>query len=111
MHEEISRARIDEERVKQKLEVVMQVTVCVCIFIIITIVKILNVYIIFDLKENEKLKLWREDLEKDIEMLKEEVNKAEQARAKVIYEAEKDKSESQVSLVKILNSKCFKSRI
>ena len=42
MHEEISRARIDEERVKQKLEVVMQVTISVFIFITISIVYILN---------------------------------------------------------------------
>lgn len=70
MHEELSRARIDEERVKQKLEVVAQ--------------------------ENEKLKAWRDDLEKEIEILKEEINKAEQARAKVLYEAEKERSESQV---------------
>ena len=50
MHEELSRARIDEERVKQKLEVVAQ--------------------------ENEKLKAWRDDLEKEIEILKEALNKS-----------------------------------
>ena len=77
MHEELSRARIDEERVKQKLEVVAQ--------------------------ENEKLKAWRDDPEKEIEILKEEINKAEQARAKVLYEAEKERSESQVLSKACLN--------
>ena len=70
MQEEVSRARIDEERVKQKLEVVLQ--------------------------DNDKLKNWRDSLEKEIVVLKEEVNKAEQSKSKVIYESEKERSESQV---------------